>query len=300
MHLAGSTDRLFTYARGEGLSDAQRSALAAERTLPDPRPHSADLVRAWQETVERSLRQLAATQDHQLDEPRGVGRMAIPSNVRGLLFHAAEHATRHVGQIITTAKIVAGLRLCITMVAIMSAGCRAEEQAPRSAGPPIPYEDVGACPFEGCVYREWVANNAVTLRADRKAAAPAAFSIRAGEKVAALGGVVITTRPGRVEFDMPADVDASGGPIRVEAGQTLYLLTSEGEGYMKAWLNGRLYDSVDTSTFANGACAGGPRPCVGRLVEPWQFEWWVQIRDDSGRIGWTHEPEKFDNKDALG
>jgi uncharacterized damage-inducible protein DinB len=37
--------------------------------------------------------------------------MAVPSNVRGLLFHAAEHATRHVGQIITTIKIVRGLSL---------------------------------------------------------------------------------------------------------------------------------------------------------------------------------------------
>jgi hypothetical protein len=111
MHLSGSTDRLFTYARGEGLSDAQKAALAAERTLPDLRPEAAVLVRAWQETVERSLRQLAETADGELGTPRGVGRMAVPSNVRGLLFHAAEHATRHVGQIITTAKIVTGLRL---------------------------------------------------------------------------------------------------------------------------------------------------------------------------------------------
>jgi uncharacterized damage-inducible protein DinB len=111
MHLAGSTDRLFTYARGDGLSDAQRAALAAERALTEARPGMDDLVSAWQETVQQSLRQLAETPDHQLDEPRGVGRMALPSNVRGLLFHAAEHATRHVGQIITTAKIVRGLHL---------------------------------------------------------------------------------------------------------------------------------------------------------------------------------------------
>jgi uncharacterized damage-inducible protein DinB len=111
MHLSGSTDRLFTYARGEGLSDAQRTALAAERALMEPRPGLDDLVSAWQETVQRSLRQLAQTPDHLLDEPRGVGRMAVPSNVRGLLFHAAEHATRHVGQIITTVKIIKGMRL---------------------------------------------------------------------------------------------------------------------------------------------------------------------------------------------
>jgi uncharacterized damage-inducible protein DinB len=111
MHLAGSTDRLFSYARGEGLSAVQKEALAAERALPEPRPTADALLRAWQATVDRALDQLARTPDADLGAPRGVGRMAVPSNVRGLLFHAAEHATRHVGQIITTAKIMTGLHL---------------------------------------------------------------------------------------------------------------------------------------------------------------------------------------------
>ena len=111
MHLAGSTDRLFTYARGEGLNAAQKDALAAERTLGEPHPTADALLQAWRETVDRSLEQLARTADVELGSARGVGRMAMPSNVRGLLFHAAEHATRHVGQIITTAKILAGMKL---------------------------------------------------------------------------------------------------------------------------------------------------------------------------------------------
>ena len=111
MHLAGSTDRLFTYARGEALSAPQKDALAAERALSEPRPTADALLRVWRETVARTLEQLARTSEADLGAPRGVGRMAMPSNVRGLLFHAAEHATRHVGQIITTAKIVRGLRL---------------------------------------------------------------------------------------------------------------------------------------------------------------------------------------------
>jgi hypothetical protein len=40
-----------------------------------------------------------------------VGRAQLPSTTLGLLVHAAEHATRHVGQIITTAKIIRGLKL---------------------------------------------------------------------------------------------------------------------------------------------------------------------------------------------
>ena len=191
-------------------------------------------------------------------------------------------------------------RLLAATVAVLAASCVAGERVPVQTGPPIPYEDVGACPFEGCIYREWVANAPVEIRTERTASAPVAFTLTRGERATAVTGVVITTRPGRVEFDMAQDVEASGGRIHVEPGQPLYLLTSQGEGFMKGWFNGRLYEGVDTATFSNGGCAGGPRPCVGRLVEPWQFEWWVQIRNAAGRIGWTHEPDKFDNKDARG
>ncbi|MBA3341423.1 MAG: DinB family protein [Gemmatimonadaceae bacterium] len=108
MHLAGSTDRLFTYARGEGLSDTQRAALAAERT-PDPRPTLDALLAGWRAAVDRGLRQLAGTDHVTLLDPRLVGKAQLPSTALGLLFHAAEHAQRHAGQIVTTAKVVRGL-----------------------------------------------------------------------------------------------------------------------------------------------------------------------------------------------
>ena len=40
-HLAGSTDRLLTYARGEALSESQRAALGRERTIATLRPSPA-------------------------------------------------------------------------------------------------------------------------------------------------------------------------------------------------------------------------------------------------------------------
>jgi hypothetical protein len=57
------------------------------------------------------VRQLAQTSEATLGSPRVVGRAQLPSTVHGLLFHAAEHAQRHVGQIITTAKISRGLEV---------------------------------------------------------------------------------------------------------------------------------------------------------------------------------------------
>jgi hypothetical protein len=44
------------------------------------------------------------------DEVRGVGREKLPSTVGGLLVHCAEHTQRHVGQAVTTAKVVVGMR----------------------------------------------------------------------------------------------------------------------------------------------------------------------------------------------
>jgi len=105
-HLTGSTDRLLTYARGESLSDTQRQMLARERTLRTERPALDDLIAAWRDMVTRALEQLSSTPEDTLLQPRLVGRLQLRSTVLGLLFHAAEHAARHTGQIVTTSKLV--------------------------------------------------------------------------------------------------------------------------------------------------------------------------------------------------
>jgi uncharacterized damage-inducible protein DinB len=108
-HAAGSLDRLFTYARGEPLSAAQRAALAEEAD-PDRTPTGAAvLIAAFDEAVERALGQLRTTGETTLLDARGVGRAQLPSSVLGLLFHAAEHTQRHLGQLVTTTKMVSTL-----------------------------------------------------------------------------------------------------------------------------------------------------------------------------------------------
>jgi uncharacterized damage-inducible protein DinB len=104
-HLANSTDRLMTYARGERLNDAQRAALAAEKAPAEPPEDAATLLANLRSSIERAVDQLRATDVSTLREPRTVGRTAS-STVLGLLFHTAEHAQRHAGQIVTTAKII--------------------------------------------------------------------------------------------------------------------------------------------------------------------------------------------------
>lgn len=52
------------------------------------------------------MTQLRSTPEASLTEVRGVGRAQLPSTVLGLLFHAAEHTQRHVGQLLVTARVV--------------------------------------------------------------------------------------------------------------------------------------------------------------------------------------------------
>lgn len=108
-HLAGSTDRLLTYARGEELSIAQRTELTAEGLLCERCPGVAVVTDRWHRAVDHALAQFARTDPATLLEPRAVGRQKLPATVIGLLFHAAEHASRHAGQVVTTSKLIRAL-----------------------------------------------------------------------------------------------------------------------------------------------------------------------------------------------
>ena len=109
LHAIGSLDRLFTYARGAMLSEAQLAVLAQE-SQADPDLGADDLLAAFDAAVECSLDQLRATDASTLTAGRAVGRARLPSTVIGLLFHGAEHTQRHVGQAVTTSRVLPGER----------------------------------------------------------------------------------------------------------------------------------------------------------------------------------------------
>ncbi len=105
-HLAGVLDRLFAYARGAVLSAEQLSALRGEGHDPSGTLTVASLVAAFDQQVDQALDQLRQTNEASVLDARGVGRAQLPSTVLGLLFHAAEHTTRHFGQLLVTVKAV--------------------------------------------------------------------------------------------------------------------------------------------------------------------------------------------------
>ena len=106
-HLLGSLDRLLTYAEGSQLSAQQLSDLRGESQ--DEAADAGSLLAFVRQGIDAALERVRRAPAHGLFDARRVGRAGLPSTVIGLLFHAAEHSTRHAGQAVTTAKIVRGL-----------------------------------------------------------------------------------------------------------------------------------------------------------------------------------------------
>ena len=104
-HMAGVVDRLFTYARGEALSDEQFAALRAEKT-PMSLSEVPVVLDALNRRVELAIDELRRVDVATLADFRPVGRARLPSTVIGCLVHGAEHAMRHVGQLSVTTRIV--------------------------------------------------------------------------------------------------------------------------------------------------------------------------------------------------
>lgn len=106
-HMMRSADRLLTYAEGRQLTPQQLDAMNAELNAT---AEKAALFEEFNEGIERVSARVRALSKGNLEDPRKVGRKELPTTVGGLLVHVADHTLRHVGQAITTAKIVKAAR----------------------------------------------------------------------------------------------------------------------------------------------------------------------------------------------
>lgn len=106
-HIGRSIDRLLTYAEGNQLAQAQLDAMKKEL---DSNAETRTVFAEFDAAMERASMRIRAIHVNDLDKPRKVGRKELPTTVGGLLVHVADHTQRHVGQAITTAKIVAAAR----------------------------------------------------------------------------------------------------------------------------------------------------------------------------------------------
>jgi len=106
-HIARSLDRLLTYAEGRTLDEEQLRALKSEQEASGSREA---LFVEFERGIQSAMRRVRAIRPESFEDTRGVGRAGLPSSVGGLLVHCADHTQRHVGQAVTTAKVVAAVR----------------------------------------------------------------------------------------------------------------------------------------------------------------------------------------------
>jgi hypothetical protein len=146
--------------------------------------------------------------------------------------------------------------------------------SPSSAVPPSPYIDVGACPFECCVYRDWRAEGKVAL-----------FDHPDGRKMGELDqGEWVTALTGETH-SMPLRIVASRevAEAGIHPGDIFYVLHYEGESYWKIWFKGKIFDAE----------SGDPRfP---------KTTWWARVKRKGGSLGWVKaDGGTFSNQDQCG
>ena len=115
-HIGRSLDRLLTYAEGRALNEGQLALLGSEMGDSLAEKGSAvEVLREFREGIAaaaarvRGFDPAGGFDAAGYGEARGIGRRQLPTTVAGLLIHCAEHTSRHVGQAVTTAKVVAGV-----------------------------------------------------------------------------------------------------------------------------------------------------------------------------------------------
>jgi uncharacterized damage-inducible protein DinB len=106
-HIARSVDRILSYAEGNQLTAEQLAALKAEQIGNETLAELMAEVEASFSNAAERVRGLAAADFNTF---RGVGRKQLPTSIGGALIHVADHTQRHVGQVVTTAKVLVALR----------------------------------------------------------------------------------------------------------------------------------------------------------------------------------------------
>jgi uncharacterized damage-inducible protein DinB len=111
-HIARSVDRILTYAEGGQLTAEQLALLKAEQVGPehDERETLAMLIAEVEASFSNAAERVRTLAAADFNTFRGVGRKQLPTSIGGALIHVADHTQRHVGQVVTTAKVLKALR----------------------------------------------------------------------------------------------------------------------------------------------------------------------------------------------
>jgi hypothetical protein len=155
-----------------------------------------------------------------------------------------------------------------------------------NSSPPEPYVDRGVCPFECCTYTDWWATSQVRVFAAERDTSRVAFSLAPRERFTALTGNVHLTPVGIAVTTDTITLSAGdqSRQVRLEPGDTVYVLSPLGEGTFNFWYRGERYVGEGFWTMMPLS----RREAAGRLVREPASQWWAQVRNAAGQIGWIN------------
>ncbi len=136
-----------------------------------------------------------------------------------------------------------------------------------------------ACPFECCVYGDWVADTVIPMLTEPRSNGAPVFTLAKGDSMKTEFGVVYVTS---IALVVVTDTVPLGneGRVKLLPGDTLVLLDPIGEGYWTAWRRGEILEEVPP--FFESWVREGRQ---GRMIGQPGREWWVRVTA-GGRTGW--------------
>ena len=167
---------------------------------------------------------------------------------------------------------------------------------PADAQDPEVYVDEGACPFECCTYRTWVAREAVILHAEADSESVQVGALEPGDTVTAETGHTITVP---TPFVLRSAIGQHNREFAV--GDTLWVLSYQGEGFFKVRFDGEVIADFELGFSPQGGSPGTrcENCAIGQLERELEAVWWARLRLPDGTVGWTNRPFNFDGNDAC-
>lgn len=158
---------------------------------------------------------------------------------------------------------------------------------------PKTFIDKGACPFECCSYRTWKAKKDVEIY-DRARGTKVVDKIKKDESVEGMTGEV-ESAPILVTV-ISDHVDDNGN--RFSKGDEFYLLTYLGEGFFRAWSDGKIFDMAAIGV-KDAFDYYSKDPFWAEASHRYSRIWWKKVKSRRGVVGWTKE-DVFSGQDSCG
>jgi hypothetical protein len=155
------------------------------------------------------------------------------------------------------------------------------------------YVDKEACPFEGCQYGIWVAEENNNIYSNPNDKSKQIGNIKKGDTISAVTGEVHT-------WPQPFIVNKAKDDYNI--GDTIWVYTYKGEGHFKIKYKENEFEEINLyfSPYGNGKGSKCEDPnCFGIMKNELKCQWWVKILTKDKLTGWINGYKKFKGKDKF-